>query len=260
MPFSVSDFSSQLNKHGVAVNNLFIASFTLPGAMQGQRITDEVDQKKHEIMPLQDIPFFARSVQLPDLEFNITDVKTQGHGVSQKRATAMENNTVPVVFMVDSKFQIKRLFHQWNQSIFNHGNGQGVSNTVEGRRLYEYNFHDDYSSVLDILVYSYNQEQITYNYKFYGAFPVSIGGVQVAWENGAEIMTITVNFAYDSFSVEGAEDGEVSGLDSSLGLLGFLSSINSTAQRIKTIKRPKNIQDLITQTNNVGTLLETLPF
>jgi hypothetical protein len=258
MTFNVSEFSSQLTKHGVAVNNLFVARFTLPGAM-----TDAMGppESGKDILPIQDVPFFCRSAQLPDLEVNVTDIKTQGHGTSQKRATAMENGIVPVVFMVDSNFAIKRLFHQWNQSIFNHGNGGGVlESSDDGRKLYEYNFHDDYSSVLEVVVYSYNQEEITYNYKFNGAFPVSVGGVQVAWENGAEVMTITVNFAYDSFTVSGAKDGNVEGFNSSIGLLGFLSSINSVAQQIKSIKKPKNVQDLITQTNNVGRLLDTLPF
>ena len=73
-------------------------------------------------------------------------------------------------------------------------------------------------------------------------------------------MTITVNFAYDSFSVEGADDGIVTGFNSKTGLLGFLSSINSVAQQIKQIRKPNSIQDLITQTNNVGRLIDTLPF
>lgn len=257
MTFSVSELSSKLSKHGVAINNLFIAQFTLPGSLANEMGPEEPGK---EIMPIQEIPFFCRSAQLPDLEVNVTDVKTQGHGISQKRATAMENGTVSVVFMVDANFKIKNLFHKWNQGIINHGNGQGVLSNVGGRKLYEYNYHDDYTSVLELTVYSYNQEEISYHYKFNGAFPVSVGGVQVAWENGAEVMTMTVNFAYDSFELDGAVDGEVEGLDSSVGLLGFLSSINSTAQAIKSIKKPQNVQDLITQTNNVGTLLNTLPF
>jgi hypothetical protein len=251
MPFNVADFSATINRHGVALNNLFLARFSLPASLSSG---------DNEGMNIRDIPFFCRSVQLPDLELNVTDIKTQGHGVSQKRATAMENGTVPLVFMVDSNFAIKKLFHQWNQSVFNHGNGSGPLNSVDGRGLYEFNYHDDYSSTLEVVVYSYHQEQITYNYKFNGAFPVSVGGVQVAWENGAEVMTITVNFAYDSFSVEGADDGVVTGFNSKTGLLGFLSSINSVAQQIKQIRKPNSIQDLITQTNNVGRLIDTLPF
>ncbi len=254
MAFNVSEFSSQVNKHGFARNNLFVAAIRpLPKC-----VTEQGDSEN--VMPMQDIPFFCRSAQLPDLAVDVTDIKQMGHGVPHKRATGMQNGTVPVIFVVDSGFKIKNLFHKWNQGIMNHGNGQGVLNNVNGRALYEYNYKDDYSTTLDIVVYSYNQEQITYNYKFYGAFPVSVGGVQVAWENNAELMTITVNFAYDSFSVEGATDGDVSGADSSIGLLGFLSSINSVAQSIKSLKKPKNVQDLITQTNNVGTLLNTLPF
>lgn len=253
MAFSVSDFSATINRHGLAKDNLFLARFTTPKTLS-------TGSGNRDNMNLRDLPFFARTVQLPDLDITTTTVKPQGHGVSHKRATVMENGQVQVVFMVDANFAIKKLFHQWNQGVFNHGNGQGPLNSVDGRGLYELNYHDDYTSTLDILAYSYNQEQITYNYKFYGAFPTSVSGVQLAWENNAQIMTITVNFAYDSFSVDGANDGEVTGLDSKTGLLGFLSSINSVAQQIKQIKKPRNIQDLITQTNNVGRILDTLPF
>lgn len=254
MAFNVADFSAALSKHGVAVNNLFLARFSAPKSLSA-------GSGKRDNMNLRDIPFFCRSAQLPDLEVNVTDIKTQGHGISQKRATAMENGTIPVVFMVDSKFAIKKLFHQWNQSIINHGNGGGsMEVNPDGRKLYEYNYHDDYTSTLEVVVYSYNQEEITYNYKFNNAFPVSVGGVQVAWENGAEVMTITVNFAFDSFTVDGGTDGNVQGLDGGTGILGFLSSINSVAQQVKSLRAPRDIQDLITQTNNVGRLLDTLPF
>jgi len=255
MAFSVSEFSSQVNKHGLARNNLFVAGISpLPKCLQ----TDAPPGK--EMLPIQDIPFFCQTAQLPNLDVNVTDIKQMGHGISHKRATAMENNTVTCIFMVDADFAIKKFFHRWNQGIINHGNGQGILNNVDGRKLFEYNYHDDYTSTLDVLVYSYGQEAITYNYKFNGAFPVSVGGVQVAWENNAEIMTMPITFAFDSFEVDGALDGKVSGVDSSLGLLGFLSSINSVAQSIKSLKKPKNVQDLITQTNNVGRLINTLPF
>jgi hypothetical protein len=258
MAFNISEFTSQINKYGLAVNNLFIAQFTLPKSLSlfGSGFGNRTN------METRDIPFFCRSVQLPDLEVGVTDVKEQGHGVSQKRATAMENGVVPVVFMIDANFSIKKLFHQWNQSIFNHGNGDGPLAQLDSRKLYEFNYKDDYSSVLEITVFSHNNTDQAYTYKFFGAFPVSVGGVQSAWENGAEIMTMTVNFAFDSFYVDGAVGGDVlgTGLEDN-GFVGFLSSINSTAQQIKQIrKKPRDVQDLVTQTNNVGRILQDLPF
>lgn len=257
MAFNVSDFNAQLSKHGLAVNNLFIARVTLPGSLtllgSGFGNRTNIDSR--------DIPFFCRSAQLPDLSVTTQDFKTQGHGIAQKRAVAMEQNLVPVVFMIDANFAIKKLMHQWNQAIFNHGNGEGPMTVVDSRKLYEFNYKDDYSGTLEVLVYSHNNDEVAYNYKFNGAFPVSVGGVQVAWENSAEIMTMTVNFAYDSFYVDGAVGGDVlgSGLENN-GVVGFLSSINSVAQQVKQIRKPESIQDLVTQTNNVGKILDALPF
>lgn len=251
MAFSLSEFQAQVNKRGLAVNNLFLVRITFPGAL-GQSLEEQFSTRE--------IPFYCRSVQLPEFEVGVQDVRHQGYGMAHKRAVGMNYGTVPLVFMVDADFGIKKLFHRWNQGLINHGNGSGPAAIVQGRRLYEHNFHQDYAGTVEIQVYSWHQEAVTYTYKLNGAFPVSVGGISVAWENGAEIMTLTVNVAYDSLTVDGATGGEVTGLASQgNGILGFLSSLNTIGQAISQVRFPRNIQDIVTQTNNVGTILRNLP-
>ena len=251
MSFSISEFNGQIAKRGLAVNNLFLTTITFPGQL-GTELNKYINSRE--------IPFYCRSVNLPDMEVGLQDVRVQGYGMAHKRAAGMTYAPISMVFMVDADFGIKKLFHRWNQGIFNHGNGSGPAEIVAGRKLYEHAYHEDYAGVVDIKVYSWHQDNITYTYKLNGAFPVSVGGIQVAWENGAEVMTMTVNMAYDSLTVDGAEGGSVTGLASAgNGILGFLSSLNTIGQAVNQIRRPRNIQDLIVQTNNVGTILRNLP-
>ena len=251
MAFSISEFNAQVNKRGLAVNNLFLVRVTIPG---------QLGTALEGLMSAKEIPFYCRSVNLPDMEVGLQDVRHQGYGMAHKRAVGMSYAPIPMVFMVDAKFGIKKLFHRWNQSMINHGNGGGSAEIVNGKRLYEHAWHQDYAGTVEILVYSYNQEAVTYTYKLNGAFPVSVGGVQVAWENGAEVMTMTVNMAFDSLTVDGAEGGSVTGLaDKGNGLLSFLSSLNTIGQAINQVRFPRNIQDIITQTDRVGTILRNLP-
>lgn len=250
MAFNISQFNSVVNKKGLALNNLFVARIQFPlfnfGGILGS-------------IAGRDIPFFCRSVQLPDMEVQVTDIKVQGYGTPHRRAVGMNHGILPMVFMVDADFNIKKLFHAWNQSIYNHGNGGSVLAGVDGRKIYELNYKDDYSAQIEVLVYSFHSEQIQYRYAFNGAFPTTVGGVQVAWENAAEIMTIPVQFAYDSISVQGAEFGSMTGLGSGSGFLGVLDSINNIGRAVNQLSIPRNIDDLLRQTNNVGTILANLP-
>jgi hypothetical protein len=72
-------------------------------------------------------------------------------------------------------------------------------------------------------------------------------------------MTIPVSFAYDSISVEGAEYGSMSGIGSGSSALSFLNSINTIGRAVDRLSIPRSIDDLIRQTNNVGTIIRNLP-
>jgi hypothetical protein len=251
MAFSLSEFNGQIAKRGLAKNNLFLTTITLPG---------QLGREAQEYIGTNEIPFYCRSVALPEMDLGLQEVRHQGYGMAHKRAVGMSYTPINMVFMVDADFGMKKLFHRWNQWIFNHGNGDSAQTVVDKKKMYHHNFHQDYAGVVEIKVYSWNQENISYTYKLNGAFPVQMGGINVAWENGAEVMTMTVNMAYDSLTVDGAKGGEVTGLaKDGNGLLSFLSSLNTIGQAINQIKKPRNIQDLITQTNSVGTILNNLP-
>ena len=91
-----------------------------------------------------------------------------------------------------------------------------------------------------------------------GAYPVQVGNVTESWGKLARVMTLPVGFTYDEIKVTGADTGSViDGRGGVNGLLSYLSSINTFAQAIKGLKRPRSIQDAINQVTNISTIIKS---
>ena len=139
----------------------------------------------------------------------------------------------------------------------NYDTSGGPMSSVDGQLPYELGYKSDYASTVEVVVYSYASESITYTYTMSGAYPVQVGNVTESWGN-TEIMTLPVGFTYDEIKVTGADTGSViDGRGGVNGLLSYLSTINTFTQAIRGLKRPRSIQDAINQVSNVSTILKS---
>ena len=125
MTFNISEFSSKINRHGVAKSNLFFTRFGLP-----QSLINELTQ-----IPIsRDLQFYCRSAVLPELDITTFDYQQQTFGSPIRRPQGLNFPVLPVVFMVDSNFGVMQLFHRWAQSIVNYdrsgGNYGAVNNAL----------------------------------------------------------------------------------------------------------------------------------
>lgn len=223
MVFKISEFSAQVSKSGLAKNNLFVASVTPPQTMN---------------LPIQsDLKFLCKSVSLPGMDINTNPIQTQGWGRADDYPTQFTKSNVSMTFMVDSNFAVTQYFHRWIQSIVNYNDSNGPSSVESNGKLpYQFDYRDKYIGTIDVIVFSEHGTERTYTYQFQGVFPTSIGSMEVAWENQAEIMLLTVSFSYTSFAVSGMQEttavdrtnigsGFSSGSDFS-GLTGAISNVN----------------------------------
>ena len=249
MSFNIQSFSSKISQHGLAKNNLFFVTIVVPSA-----IRDEME--KIAVVP--DLQFFCRSVTLPEMDMITADIQPQGFGSPQRRPQGMNFPIIPAVFMVDSDFGVMKFFHRWAQAIINYDRSEGVRGIVNNQLPFEMGYKNEYGTKMTVTVFSFgggSETDSIYTYELSGAYPVNIGNTSEAWESTAEIMTLPVGFTYDTLSVTGAKTPVV--LDDGLGangLLTWFSSINSVAQSIRGLKKPKNIQDAINQITNVSTI------
>ena len=238
-----------MGRRGVAINNLFYVTITLPTVMGA--VSDELSNRQ--------ISFLCRSVDIPPFNVGTTEIKPQGHGMSEKRPTSMQFESLPTVFMVDAEFAVKRFFHRWMQSIVNYDTQSGILSEVNGRVPFEFGYKRDFSATVTVHVYSDTTGTFEYVYEFGKAWPTFVGGTQVAWENSSEIMTLPVTFTYSQLKVTGAQPGSISaGASRGNGLLTYLSAINAYGQAIDQIDRPRDIQDLINTVTDVRTILNSI--
>jgi hypothetical protein len=250
MVFNIAQFSSQVAKHGLAKNNLFFTRITLPASLS------DLEQQ----MPTRELSFLCKSATLPSLDLDVIDIRSQGFGKAEKRPTEIRAGSLTLQFMVDSNFAVMKYFHRWMQSITNYNSYDGhfVKDAYD-KYPYEFEYKENYAAQVEILVYSGNDADKVYLYKLGNVYPFNIGQVDVSWENQAEVMVLPIGFEYDKIKVDGMSLGQVTDdYSRTNGFLTYLSSINSYAQAINQIERPRNIQDLINTVTTVNTIYNTL--
>lgn len=250
MAFNINEFHSMVSRRGLAKNNLFFARITLPQSVQfiEQNITSR------------ELSFLCKTTDLPSFELDFQEIRNQGIGKPEKRPTDFRGGELSSIFMVDSKFGTLKFFQRWMQSIVNYNSYDGYfREDPQGKLPYEFGYKEDYAATMEIVLFSGNDADLAYYYKFGNVFPLNIGNVTASWENQAEVMTLPVQFAYDKFKTDAVELGQVrSDFSRSNGFLTYISSINAFGQAINQISRPQSIQDFINQATNVNTIFNAL--
>ena len=243
MAFNISEFTSQVNKHGLAKSNLFYVRLTLPPALSFLESS----------ITTRDLSFFCRSFDLPPMQYDVYEYRESGFGPSTRRPSSFNYTPTTGVFMVDSNFAVLKFFHRWMQQIVNYDVEGGYNSSDPQNKLpYEFGYEDDYAGTMEVIMFSGNQTDKTYTYKFGKVYPTLIGNITTAWENSAEVTVLPVTFTYSELKVDGASTGKITGsLEQSNSLFGALSAINTYGQAISTLSLPDSIQDAINQYTTV---------
>lgn len=191
MAFNVREFSSRIAVAGLAQSNLFKTNITFPSSINGSS---------------EYLSFFCMNANLPSLEVGTSPIKVNGYGPAESRPTDMEFQPVTLTIILDGYYTALRIFHQWMQAVVHYDKSSGASTVQGGKKTYEFGYKEDYAGALEVTMMRRSGEE-AYTYKFGGAFPISVGEITPAWENGAEVMTITITFTYSEFSVTGSTAG-----------------------------------------------------
>lgn len=250
MSFSITEFSAQVNKSGLAKTNLFFVRISLPRSLQF--LEDKLTTRE--------LAFFCKTVDLPSFDLQHMPVKNLTVGPMEYRPISMDYQPVSALFMVDSNFGVMSFFHRWMQAIYNYNSDGGSQSMDSQNKLpYQLEYKENYVATIDIIVYSGHDANKIYSYKLSNAFPLGVQNITTSWENQGEIMTLPVSFAYDRISVTGSELGRVS--DSSNngnGILSYIAAINGYGQAINQLNKPRDIQDIVNLYTNVSTIFNTL--
>lgn len=250
MAFSLSEFNGKMAKYGLAKDNLFLVTITPPDLGVG--------------LPAQDLSFFCNSVNLPGLNLSTVEVQRQGYGVNEKRPTGMPLDNLSTTFMVDSTFLVKEFFHRWIQSTINFDNSSGYNYEYNQMLPYEVAYHEKYAGTIEVAVYSFNSQEITYVYRFGNAFPISVGDITTAWANNNSFMVIPIQFAFDIYQVQGfGQSVKSSRINSSRGfggggVDGFITRLGNFGQALTAFGVNTPIQDIVNQYTSVASRVNSI--
>jgi hypothetical protein len=239
MTFNISEFTSQINRIGIAKNNLFVVSINLPESLS--YLNDKI--------AIRDLIFLCKDIKLPNLAVNALPYIPNTIGMVERRPVSMEYPILDAEFMVDSNFNVMKFFHRWIQGIINYDVSSGQYSTAPGTNTlpFEIEYKSNYVSTITVDVYSDNIDYYKYRYVFGNAYPINVGGITPSWQESAQVMSMPVGFSYDTLKVDGANSGNVSSnnLNRGIGLLQNLSNMNSASQLINLLNLPGNAQNAI---------------
>jgi len=250
MAFNLSEFKAQIANRGLAKSNLAMAQITLPSTMKF------LEQN----ISTRELTFLCRTMSLPEISFNTTEVRNYGFGRVEHRPMDFTHAPLNCIFMMDSDFGTMKFFQRWMQGVMNYNSYDGNNQEdPQGKLPYEFAYKEDYAATMEILVYSGNDASKVYYYTFGNVFPTVLGQVDVDWGNDAEVMSLPISFQYDKFKVQALELGQVRPTtNGNNGFMSYISAINGIGQAVNQLQRPRSIQDTINQLTNVNTIFNAL--
>lgn len=172
MPFNINDIKSQL-KGGGARPSLFEVRIFNPVTSAADAVT----------------PFMVKASQIPASTITPIDVPYFGRVIKVAGTRVFDNWTVQVIN--DEDFKIRDALETWSRRINMH---------VENERDFPTSAPAEYKSRAEVIQYAKTGDPLR-TYIFEGLFPLAIGPIELAWENGNAIEEFACEFAVDHWDV-----------------------------------------------------------
>lgn len=249
MAFNVADFRAQISNSkfgGIALSNKFVVQISRPHQRKSSVFFGDGDS----FPTTEQLTFFCKTTNLPGKTINTVDNKPYAYGQVNKMPLSRSNDSLTTTFFGDSNYLIMGFFQRWLNFIVQDG-GEVFSN----RGYREVAYKEDYACTIEIIGYDYDsQKKITYT--LYEAYPTQIGAVQMGWEQNDTTIQIPIEFTYDDMIItrESVNASDFTSARTPVGLFTRIAQAASIVGVINTVKRPRNIQDLINQGTTIRTL------
>jgi hypothetical protein len=237
----INNFISEIRQNSVARTNLFEVMISIPSVMGSSSAT------------AQKLSLYAEGAQLPGLNIQTDNIKRYGIGPMESVPYSIQNNDITVNFIGDGRGEIYKYFYNWMHSIVK-GDSFITSggSSSSGLAPYEVEFKEDYRATLTILTFN-EQGQNVLEYELYDVFPKNLPDITLNWSDNSTMMQFGVTFGYMQAKLKNANSplqvnqngiGELSTLQKAI-------KIGTAVQAISSLKRPRNIQDILASSTTV---------
>jgi len=166
MSLNIDDFKSKLVGGG-ARSNLFRATVTYPGFAAGD---------------IELTSFMCKSAQLPASTIDTIEVPFRGRQLKIAGDRTFEPWSITIIN--DTDFAVRNAFERWMNGVNGHQENTGLTNPT------------DYKA--DMIIEQLDKTGVAVKrYDFKGAFPSSVGAIDVSYDTENEIEEFEVEIQYD---------------------------------------------------------------
>lgn len=253
--FNINEFRSKIDQYkGLSNTNTFLFVIT-----PSQKLSQNLGLSDNpNLMDIQDLKFFCSSVKLPGMRTDTVAYRPNAFGKPETRPSGLNFGELDGMFFIDSDKKVLSFFHAWMQQIVNYDTSGGQLSQVNDMLPYEIAYREDYVASAEIYFFAPNIPDNYYTYRFDTVFPISVGDMSLSWETTNSIAMLPVAFSFSGLKVSGANTGTVlSNSSRGVGIFERLASLISYGQAIRTLQRPRNIQDAINQYTSVSNIIRS---
>ena len=244
--FDINDVKSKVHGlKGLQVPNLCRIRFK----PKGEQLTFAKD--KYETLSLLGYKF-----AVPALNFVTSDVRRAGFGPIERRVSNFAPSTVAIEFFLDNNNNVIDFFNQW--ALF-HANYQGgdlqkVTSLGEKKQAHfgQVGYYDDYAMNLDIEVFDPKEDRIL-KYEVVDASILSMGTIELGWQQNNELTTLSVQLAYRAITPDNTPSPTAPDGEKGMNLFQFISKMKGAVEVVKSFEKPTNVQDALNLLNNART-------
>ena len=185
---TISDFKSRLLGGGARSNLFEVELTTLPSSVtlpwQAERFS-----------------FLCNAAQMPAMTIANIDVPFRGRVFKVAGDRTIENWSITVIN--DEDFLFRNAFEEWTQQIANLDDNMGSTNPASymvNAKVYQLGRGSSQASTTN----AGDTNVVLKEYEFVDIFPISVGAIDLSYENSDQIEEYPVEFAVQSYNVTGA--------------------------------------------------------
>lgn len=261
--FDIQRFKSNIeNLNGVASQNKFLVTISVPKWARNNSTVYTVTPNQQQQTPsdvalaniFSSIPFLCHATTLPGIQITPAAVRRYGYGSHEIKPGGVTYEKQILKFYVDSNYTIIDFFTKWMQNVVNFDIGSTDRRTVQGAFFNEIQYLDNYAAEIDIWTFDQSGNELV-RYKLYEAYPVSLGGIEMAWESKNSIAILPVAFRFKTWKSNFVTPGMDSGDLRNLSIGDFLIRGGNILQTISGFNtRVRNVNDIINIAGNVSNI------
>ena len=258
MAFNISRFKSTFEGlGGPAKANLFEVMMTNPKWMN---TSTESDKGKFDARTF---TMFCSAITFPGVAINTTNYDYVGQLSKIIPSAITTPGPITATFICDSDHHTLRFFHYWIRHVLNYSSAGGIHSEWKEKLPHEVGFRDDYVCDLEIKHFSTDSNPRSYySAVLQKAYPINVGGVEMAWDGTDTFLTIQVQFAFDDYEYSADKAGHTGSRSTrGAGLLDLLGDVAGFADTVRgTLKsgKPRNIQDAVNKLQRIGNSLDNI--